>query len=89
MGEGLSNVFTLLDPIPVALVGCSEQSWKLMRAGICSVLDAHLVNGPDAESLLHRFEEDDPLLTQGLADNSLSAVDKLLATQNSLADTRS
>lgn len=86
IGEGLTNVFTLLDPIPVALVGCSERSFALMRAGICSALDAHLVNGPAAESLLHCFEHDDPLLMQGLADNSLSAADRLLATQNPVSN---
>ncbi|WP_430879799.1 ROK family protein [Granulosicoccus sp. 3-233] len=86
IGEGLISVFTLLDPFPVALVGCSERSYTLMRDGICRVLDAHLVDGPAAESLLHPFEDDDRLLMQGLADNSLSAVDRLLATQQSVPE---
>ncbi len=86
IGEGLANVFTLLDPMPVALVGCSDRGFALMRSGLCSVLDAHLINGPAAQSLLHPFEHDTPLLMQGLADNSLSAVDRLLATHHSLPE---
>lgn len=86
IGEGLANVFTLLDPIPVALVGCNENAFALMQPGICKVLDAHLVNGPNAESLLHRYEDDDTLLVQGLIDNSLSAVDQILAAQNSATE---
>lgn len=86
IGEGLANVFTLLDPIPVAMVGGSDHAYALMKPGICSVLDAHLVNGPDAQCLLHRFVNDDDLLVQGLVDNSLSAVDQLLATHNGLCE---
>jgi len=84
IGEGLCHVFTLLDPIPVAMVGCSDDTYELMRSSICEALDARLNNGPSADSLLHRFGYDDPLLVQGLADNSLSAVDSLLAIRNTV-----
>jgi hypothetical protein len=53
-----------------------------MLAGIHTILDAHLINGPNPSSLLHYFTKDDPLLFQGLIDNSLSHVDRLFADQN-------
>ena len=82
VGEGLVNLFTLLDPMPVALVGHHESVFELMSSGMHSVLDEHLINGPDPSTLLHCFNHDDSLLSQGLIDNSLSQVDSLFADQN-------
>ena len=81
VGEGLVNLFTLLDPMPVALVGHSGNAFDLMLAGIHTILDEHLINGPDPSSLLHCFNHDDTLLLQGLIDNSLRQVDRLFADQ--------
>ncbi len=86
IGEGLVNLFTLLDPMPVALVGHSDCAFDLMRGGMHAILAEHLINGPDAASLLHYFNHDEPLLRQGLIDNSLSQVDHLFADQNTEID---
>lgn len=83
VGEGLVNLFTLLDPMPVALVGHTGNAFDLMLTGIHTVLDAHLINGPDPSRLLHYFTREGPLLCQGLIDNSLSQVDRQFADQNS------
>ncbi|NND91529.1 MAG: ROK family transcriptional regulator [Granulosicoccus sp.] len=82
VGEGLVTLFTLLDPMPVALVGLNDAAFDLMRHGMESVLDAHLRNGPAAAELLHYFNHEDPFLEQGLIDNCLSCVDQLLANHN-------
>ncbi len=72
--------------MPVALVGHSDSAFELMRGGIHAILTEHLINGPDAAGLLHCFNHDDPLLDQGLIDNSLSQVDRLFADQNTEID---
>lgn len=82
VGQGLVNLFTLLDPMPVALVGHSDNAFELMSSGLQTILAEHLINGPDPSTLLHCFNHDDPLLSQGLIDNSLSHVDRLFADQN-------
>ncbi len=82
VGEGLVILFTLLDPMPVALVGHSNSAFDLMQTGIHTILDAYLINGPEPSALLHYFTKEDPLLSQGLIDNSLSQVDRLFADQN-------
>ena len=86
MGDGLSILFTLLDPMPVALVGHSDSAFELMSSGIHTILAEHLINGPDPSALLHCFNHDDPLLCQGLIDNSLSQVDRLFADQHAEID---
>ncbi|ASJ74391.1 ROK family protein [Granulosicoccus antarcticus] len=86
VGEGLVNLFTLFDPMPVALVGHNDEAFDLMRTGIHAILDSHLPDGPEASELLHRFAQDDPLLSQGLIDNSLNQVDRLFADQKTDID---
>lgn len=79
VGEGLSALFTLLDPMPVALVGRSKDCFALMRSGISSVFR----NQPDAtvniDELLHCFEDAEPLLQNGLINNTLSLLDHQFA----------
>lgn len=82
VGEGLCNLFTLVDPMPVALVSRNANTFELMRAGILDILNEHLINGPDPTGLLHCFTSDDSLLRQGLIYNSLSQVDRLFADQH-------
>jgi predicted NBD/HSP70 family sugar kinase len=82
VGEGLANLFTLLDPMPVAVVGHSDQAFELMREGIQTILDGQLRNGSDAAELLHCFSHEEPLLNRGLIVNSLCRIDHLFADQN-------
>jgi len=76
IGEGLASLFTLLDPMPVALVGHSDQAFALMQGGITSVLRQNLREEVDLDDLLHCFDNVDPLLDQGLLLNSLNQVDR-------------
>lgn len=76
VGEGLANLFTLLDPMPVALIGHSKKGLELMRDGINRILSQQLRSDVPADHLLHCFDEVDPLLESGLIHNSLSCLDK-------------
>lgn len=82
IGDGLKSLFTLLDPLPVALVGCSEASFNLMRGGIESMLRQHPRRDINPQASLHCFDDYEPLLTSGLTKNSLRQVDRLLSNPN-------
>jgi len=75
IGEGLLTLFTLLDPMPVALVGRSIEGLDLMRKGINSVFREQKHTAVCIDDLLHCFEEAEPLLLMGLASNTLAHVD--------------
>ena len=79
LGEGLSTLFTLLDPMPVALVGRSKDGVELMRAGIQSVFRDQRGTITDIDQLLHCFEDDKQLLQSGLALNTLTMLDHQFA----------
>lgn len=74
IGEGLSTLFTLFGPMPVALVGRNERCLKLMNAGIHSAFGNH-PQELDISKLLHRFDNTEPLLEAGLNMNTLSRLD--------------
>lgn len=79
VGEGLVSLFTLLDPLPVALVGRSIPAFNLMRGGIETTLKQNLGDDIDFTNLLHCYNNEDPLLDSGLIRNSLSQVDSLFS----------
>ncbi|MBX2882258.1 MAG: ROK family protein [Granulosicoccus sp.] len=80
IGEGLANLFHLLDPIPVALVGRDEECFALMQGSMHSVLKKELRTDIDTESLFHFFADAEPLLEKGLIKHSLASVDAELAS---------
>ncbi|MFK7854240.1 MAG: ROK family protein [Granulosicoccus sp.] len=82
VGEGLANLFTLLDPMPVALVGRSQQGFELMRSGINKIISQSLRSDFSSLELLHCFEEVNPLLESGLNHSSLSAIDREFSQSN-------
>ena len=86
VGEGLSTLFTLLDPMPVALVGRSDEALAMMSDALCGALDA-AGHGAEAPPALIGFEDDEPLLHAGLALDTLDAVDRLVATRASAGAT--
>jgi len=75
VGEGLANLFTLLDPMPVALVGRSQRAFDLMRDGIDRILAQQLRSDVSANELLYCVDEVDALLESGLIHHSLSSID--------------
>ncbi|MFK8083087.1 MAG: ROK family protein [Granulosicoccus sp.] len=79
IGEGLSILFTLMDPMPVALVGRRVDGFELMRKGIRSVFTEHHQEEIPIDDLLHCFDESQPLLEDGLRINTLSIVDTQFA----------
>lgn len=85
VGEGLANLFTLLDPMPVALVGRNKHSFELMRDGIDRILSQQMRSDVSADQLMHYYDEIDPLLESGLIHNSLCAVDRQFS--NSVSET--
>ena len=81
MGHGLASLFTLLDPMPVALVVRNDDVLVLMRDGIQKSLDTQLQSHVECKSLLHNFEDPAPLLHAGLVHDGLSRIDRKMADQ--------
>ena len=79
VGEGLSTLYTLFDPMPVALVGRSQQLFELMRSGVNSVFRERALQGTTIDELLHCFDDAEPLLQAGLVHNTLSTLDRQFA----------
>lgn len=79
IGEGLVSLFTLLDPMPVALVGHSELAFSLMRGGMESTMRQRLGDDTDTAAFLHCYDSEHALLDQGLILNSLSQLDRLFS----------
>ena len=79
IGEGLATLFTLFDPMPVALVGRSKCGVELMQAGMNSVFREQPGNTVTIDNMLHCFDDAEPLLTNGLTLNTLAKADRLFA----------
>jgi predicted NBD/HSP70 family sugar kinase len=82
VAEGLVNLFTLLDPLPVALIGHNVEAFELMQPGIRSVFQQSLPNEFDTASQLHFFNDEAELAEFGLIQNSLRHVDEQLSDPN-------
>lgn len=79
IGEGLTTMFTLFDPMPVALVGRSKRGVDLMLPGINSVFEGQPGNTVSMDKLLHCFDDAEPLLDFGLTHNTLTKADREFA----------
>ncbi len=79
VAEGLVNLFTLLDPMPVALIGHDDRAFDLMRGGIDSVFKQSLDDEISASRPLHYFNNEDELLEFGLIQSSLRNLDLLFS----------
>ncbi len=83
LGYGLSNVFSLFDPMPVALVGPDEQIFELMHDDIIESMSSSSREQLDFDQLIHTYENADNLLQQGLHFDAMENIDKQLAHLNS------
>lgn len=82
VGEGLATLFTLLDPMPVALVGNCKETVDLMSVGIKSSIRRTVPGEGESQALLHCYDDKLPLLEKGLTYRSLGFMDHLFATQD-------
>lgn len=82
VAEGLVSLFTLLDTMPVALVGHNIEAFELMHQGIESVFTQDLPVEFDTTSMLHFFNNEAELVEYGLIQNSLQHVDRQFADPN-------
>ena len=79
VGDGLSQLFTLLDPMPIAMLGRSRDGLELMRPALQDALASAMRDPQKAFDMIHCFDDADPLLLEGLALESLMAVDRQFA----------
>jgi len=78
VGDGLSRLFTLLDPMPVVVLGRSQDGLELMRPALQETLNSNLRKSQQTmnSATIHCFDEADPWLLRGLALDSLMTVDR-------------
>jgi len=79
IGFGLATVFTLLDTLPVALIGHKTNAINLMMADIENELKAHARSTNGAAPVLHCYDDETPLLLDGLVLESMALVDRVFA----------
>lgn len=75
IGEGLVTLFTLLDPMPIAIVGRDQQSFDLMHPGMASAFRDAGFEGMQIKDFTHLFEDAEALLQAGLINNTLDLLD--------------
>jgi len=85
VGEGLCMLFMLLDPMPVALVGRSDEALALMNDSLHGTLEAGGHGEPPP--VLVGFADGEPLLHAGTALDALDALDRRVAARTVAAAT--
>jgi len=79
IGVGLATVFTLFDPMPVALVGRNTDAVNLMKSEIQAGLE-NVGRAPmDYTDFIHSYNDDITLLRGGLAVDAMATLDRRLA----------
>lgn len=85
LGYGLANMFTLVDPFPVALVGQGTIAFDLMEKPLREALSQAMTSGEASDIAIDCFPEERPLLQDGCAIHALECVD-LEAAESGGAD---
>jgi len=85
IGTGLATVFTLFDPMPVALVGRTTAAVNFMKSEIQASL-RNVGRAPmDYADLIHCYNEANTLLHVGLVIDAMSTLDRALADDTARA----
>lgn len=79
VGYGLASLFTLFDPMPVALIGRSDAAFSLMKTGLENGIQLAGPESPGVEHDIQFFNDYEPLLQHGLVLDALNSVDRKLA----------
>lgn len=79
IGYGLANLFALVDPFPVAMVGSGTAGFDIMEPAIRDALD-HTMGGRMANGLtIDHYLDEQPLMREGCAVSALFVLDEELA----------
>ncbi len=76
IGAGLATVFTLLDPMPVALVGHNTNAVNLMKIEIQKSIEVAGRSPKNFTNLIHCYHEDASLLHTGLVLDAMATLDR-------------
>jgi len=79
IGFGLDTLYTLLEPLPIALIGHNADAVHMIRTEIENALTDAGRNPSDIAGLLHCFHDALQLLQKGLVLEGVSVVDELFA----------
>lgn len=76
LGTGLANLFTLTDPLPVALVGAGAKAFAFLEAPLRRVLKESQSGDQNELVEIKCFPEEMPIIQHGCAINALLVVDR-------------
>jgi len=84
VAEGLVHLFTLFDPMPIALVGHDNNAIKFIREGIDAIFKQRLAQDVKYKNLIHVFKDEEQLLNAGLKLSSLQKLDDMFSKSTNL-----
>ncbi len=84
IGHGMATIYTLFDPIPVALIGRSDTINDLMMDDIRATLQSSVRGTDKLDKLIHCFDDDGGLMQQGLALEATASIDRQYAYRRDL-----
>jgi predicted NBD/HSP70 family sugar kinase len=76
IGTGLSNLFALIDPVPVALVGSGAAAYDLMDEEIRAAILDSLAGSEHGMPEIYCFAEEHPLIRDGCLITALKDIDR-------------
>lgn len=83
LGTGIANIFALVDPFPIVLVGNGAKAFAFMEVPIRNALAASSSDEEAQSILIDCIDDEEPLVREGCAIQALLAQDMLISAGRS------
>jgi predicted NBD/HSP70 family sugar kinase len=84
IGTGLGNLFALIDPVPVALVGSGAAAYDLMEASIKEAIASTMAGAEHGIPEIRCYPEEHPLIRDGCLICALKDIDRRVVAPGNL-----
>jgi predicted NBD/HSP70 family sugar kinase len=86
IGTGLGNLFALIDPVPVALVGSGAAAYDLMEDSIRDAIMSSLAGSEHGMPEISCYSEEHPLIRDGSVITALKDIDRRVVAPGNMAN---
>lgn len=86
IGTGLSSMYALVDPFPIALVGSGSRAFALMERSIRQALNGTIAGNQAQDVAIDCFADERPLVREGCAISALLVQDDQIAECQSFSE---
>lgn len=86
IGTGLSSMYALVDPFPIALIGPGSRAFSLMEGPIRQALNGTITGNAAQEISINCYADERPLVREGCAISALLVHDDQIAAQRTLSE---